>query len=557
MSTLAEGSEAPRGGGSAIAAARGLRLDTAPDAADARAAGHDETIPRSFLILVDVLVLVLAFLTAYLAAPPAQRLLVSSSPLQLGLRGMLSVPGTPTAAFPPLFSMFWVLAVTIPATVMFMELFGAYRPLVDQSRTRLIGGALLASAIGLSFSSLVVFALKLSQSSRLLIFTYALLTALGLVTYRVGLRGYKRRRLAAGAYARNVLLIAQPGGVVWMLKHFQESVEETRFRLAGWLSIDSAASPIPDPRSPIPDPRSPIPDPRSPIPDPRSPIPRLGSVDDLGSLLVHKPIHDVIAVQSAADRDWLAAVIEACDYFRVRLRIVPEALLAGNLRDLQLTYRGDPLRLPEVVLTPRHFDSDVLFIKRLFDIVVSATLLALLSPILLLVALAIKITTPDLPVFYPWRVVGLKGRPFVGYKFTTMVANAEERRQELLDRNEMQGPVFKVKDDPRVTPIGRFLRTFSLNELPQLWSVLKGDMSLVGPRPAFRHELERYELWHKRKLCVKPGITCLWQVSGRNKINDFDEWVKLDLQYIDEWSLSLDVRILARTVWAVVRGTGS
>ena len=121
----------------------------------------------------------------------------------------------------------------------------------------------------------------------------------------------------------------------------------------------------------------------------------------------------------------------------------------------------------------------------------------------------------------------------------------------------MQGPVFKLTDDPRVTPFGRVLRKYSLNELPQLWSVLKGDMSLVGPRPAFRHELDRYELWHKRKLCVKPGITCLWQVSGRNRISKFDDWVRLDLQYIAEWSLWLDFRILVRTIWAVVWGTGS
>jgi len=127
----------------------------------------------------------------------------------------------------------------------------------------------------------------------------------------------------------------------------------------------------------------------------------------------------------------------------------------------------------------------------------------------------------------------------------------------LLGRNEMMGPVFKIKNDPRMTRLGRFLRKYSLNELPQLWSVLKGDMSLVGPRPAFRHELDRYEMWHKRKLCVRPGITCLWQIRGRNEISNFDDWVRLDLEYIDKWSLWLDFRILARTVWAVVAGTGS
>jgi exopolysaccharide biosynthesis polyprenyl glycosylphosphotransferase len=287
------------------------------------------------------------------------------------------------------------------------------------------------------------------------------------------------------------------------------------------------------------------------------PLPQLGEVGELAALLVHTPIHEVIVIQASGERDWLRAVLESCDYFRVRLRIVPEALLAGNLRDLQLAFRGDPLRLPEVVLSPRYLDADSVVLKRLIDVVLSAALLILLAPLFLLIAAAIKVTTPHLPVFYRWRVVGLNGRRFTGYKFTTMVADADERKQDLLPLNEMTGPVFKVKNDPRVTALGRILRKYSLNELPQLWSVLNGDMSLVGPRPALRHELERYELWHKRKLTVKPGITCLWQVSGRNRISDFDEWVRLDLEYIDRWSLWLDLRILVRTVWTVLSGSGS
>jgi lipopolysaccharide/colanic/teichoic acid biosynthesis glycosyltransferase len=181
----------------------------------------------------------------------------------------------------------------------------------------------------------------------------------------------------------------------------------------------------------------------------------------------------------------------------------------------------------------------------------------LLSPLLLLIAIAIKLTTPQLTVLYPWRVIGYKGKPFTGYKFTTMVADADDRKSDLEHLNEMTGPVFKIKDDPRVTRLGRFLRKYSLNELPQFWSVLKGDMSLVGPRPAGPNELARYELWHKRKLSVQPGITCIWQVSGRNAVSNFDDWVRMDLEYIDNWSLWLDVKILARTAWVVVTGTGS
>jgi len=215
------------------------------------------------------------------------------------------------------------------------------------------------------------------------------------------------------------------------------------------------------------------------------------------------------------------------------------------------------MKLPGVLLAPPHFDSDALFFKRILDMVISAVLLVLLSPLFLVIAIAVKIFDRRSKVFYRWNVVGRNGVRFTGYKFTTMYADADDRRGDLLDRNEMTGPVFKIKDDPRVTPLGRFLRKYSLNELPQLWSVLRGDMSLVGPRPAFPHELDGYGFWHKRKLSIRPGITCLWQVRGRNKISNFDDWVKMDLEYIDNWSLWLDFKILCRTAWAVVAGTGS
>ncbi len=189
--------------------------------------------------------------------------------------------------------------------------------------------------------------------------------------------------------------------------------------------------------------------------------------------------------------------------------------------------------------------------KRVFDIVAAAMLLLLLSPLLALIAIVIRISSGS-PVLYEWNVIGIDGRPFRGFKFRTMVANADQKKPELLDRNEMHGPVFKIKDDPRVTPVGRVLRKFSLDELPQLWSVLKGDMSLVGPRPPLASEYVNFTDAQKRKLAVKPGMTSLWQVSG--KPADFDEWVRLDLEYINRWSLWLDLQILFKTAIIVVTG---
>lgn len=190
-------------------------------------------------------------------------------------------------------------------------------------------------------------------------------------------------------------------------------------------------------------------------------------------------------------------------------------------------------------------------VKRLFDIFVSALLLIVLSPLLLVIALAIRMSSGS-PVLYEWNVVGQGGRAFKSCKFRTMVINADQLKEQLLSTNEMQGPVFKMRQDPRVTPIGRFLRKFSLDELPQLWSVLKGDMSLVGPRPPLALEYERFTPRQRRKLAVKPGMTCLWQVGG--KPADFDEWLRLDLEYIERQSFWLDLTILFKTAWVVFTG---
>ncbi len=195
--------------------------------------------------------------------------------------------------------------------------------------------------------------------------------------------------------------------------------------------------------------------------------------------------------------------------------------------------------------------------KMLMDFFGALVLLILLSPLFLLIAAAIKCVSPG-PVFFKQQRSGLSGAPFTLYKFRTMVTNAEQFKHELEAMNEMRGPVFKVTNDPRVTRIGKWLRRYSLDELPQLFNVLRGEMSLVGPRPLPVDEVKRFnDLAHRRRLSVKPGITCLWQISGRSHIADFKEWVRLDLEYIDNWSLWLDLKILLRTIPAVFAATGA
>ena len=196
------------------------------------------------------------------------------------------------------------------------------------------------------------------------------------------------------------------------------------------------------------------------------------------------------------------------------------------------------------------------FIKRVFDIVVSAVGLVVCVPVFLAVGIAIKWEDPKGPVIYSQRRTGLHGREFTFYKLRSMYADADAVKPTLMDRNEMDGPVFKIKDDPRITKVGHFIRRTSIDELPQLWNVLKGEMSLVGPRPLIVQEELACNAYQRQRELVKPGLTCYWQISGRNDLM-FSYWIELDLRYIREQSLWTDIKILAKTVGVVVHGGGS
>ncbi len=200
-------------------------------------------------------------------------------------------------------------------------------------------------------------------------------------------------------------------------------------------------------------------------------------------------------------------------------------------------------------------DAAYRILKRVFDIVVGSLILLLLVPVIPLVALMIWLDSPG-PIFFRQPRVGQDGQVFDFYKFRSMYAEADTRVAELADRNEQTGPVFKIRNDPRITPVGQFLRRSSLDEVPQIFNVLKGDMGIVGPRPALPREVAKYQAWHRRRLEVKPGLTCLWQISGRSQIG-FDEWMRLDLEYLRTQSLWNDVVILLKTIPAVMARRGA
>lgn len=277
----------------------------------------------------------------------------------------------------------------------------------------------------------------------------------------------------------------------------------------------------------------------------------LGTSAEIESVLHAHPVDEVVICVSTKRFDQIRDILECCEREGVQVRLYSDFF--GKIAKKVRVDHVYGLPIISFITTP---DQEFpLYVKRIMDILVSATLLILLSPLFFIVALLVKRTSQG-SVFYRWEVIGLNKKPFTSWKFRTMVTDADRLKPELLEKNIMTGPAFKMKDDPRVTKVGKWLRKYSLDELPQLWSVFKGDMSLVGPRPAGPDELERYESWHRRKLSIKPGLTCLWQISGRNEISDFDEWVGLDLQYIENWSLWLDLKILLKTIPAIAKGTG-
>jgi exopolysaccharide biosynthesis polyprenyl glycosylphosphotransferase len=279
----------------------------------------------------------------------------------------------------------------------------------------------------------------------------------------------------------------------------------------------------------------------------------LGTSDQIESVLSRIPVTEVfIAGNIIRDCDAIQKVIKVCETLGVpfalpltsgfrldRARLLdPKAAVDGYLHFTNVTPKPSQMAL-----------------KRLFDIVVSAAALWLLLPLLSVVALLVKLSSKG-PIFFKQVRVGLNGRHFHMLKFRSMVTDAEQLKAQLESKNEQAGPVFKMKKDPRVTSIGRYLRRYSIDELPQLINVLRGDMSLVGPRPPVPKEVLQYKPWQRRRLSVRPGLTCIWQVSGRNQIS-FEEWMYMDMQYIDHWSLSEDFNLILKTVPAVLTGRGA
>ncbi len=438
----------------------------------------------------------------------------------LSLPGMAALGHDPTPAR--------ILLVALFATVLWPALFehlGLYQSQRRASVLHLAGQLLLAAAVSVAGISLVANLVAAPVAPMFPVLCgVAQLAALGLV--RIGILTVLHLARRSGRNYRNVLIVGS-GPRARQARSVIENHPEWGLRLLGL--VDDRDTPVDPALSDVP-------------------VYKLSSVQDL----FRDEVVDEVVV--ACPRSLLASlepVVRVCAAVGV-----PVTLFSDIFGDVLPAPRAGQFGgMPSLSFAMVHHSKLLLAVKRGLDFVVASALLAVSLPILGIAAAAIKATSPG-PVLFRQLRCGLNGRRFLMLKLRTMYADAEERKEELMHLNEVSGPVFKIRNDPRITPVGRFLRRYSIDELPQLWNVIRGDMSLVGPRPPVPAEVARYETFERRRLSMRPGLTCLWQVNGRSEI-EFDEWVRLDLQYIDDWSISQDLKILAQTVPAVLRGTGA
>jgi lipopolysaccharide/colanic/teichoic acid biosynthesis glycosyltransferase len=277
----------------------------------------------------------------------------------------------------------------------------------------------------------------------------------------------------------------------------------------------------------------------------------LGSLDNLAHLVQDEAIDEVIITLPWQYHRKIMAIMAQCERENVRARIVPD-LFQMTLSRMSVTEMSG---IPLIGVKEARIGGITLLIKRGVDVAFSLLVLFFAAPLMGLIALTIKLNSPG-PVFFRQERMGKGGQPFTLYKFRSMTLGAEEQKELLRDLNQADGPIFKIKEDPRVTRVGRWLRRFSLDELPQFYNVLRGDMSLIGPRPPLPEEVAQYQPWHMRRLEIAPGITGLWQISGRSEL-PFDEMALLDIYYVEQWSPALDLKILLRTIPSVIFGDGA
>jgi exopolysaccharide biosynthesis polyprenyl glycosylphosphotransferase len=408
--------------------------------------------------------------------------------------------------------------------VSFSRSYGLYGPIQSHSglheqrmtiQTTLTSGLLLCGTLYLMHAE---------EVSRIVVVLMVLLTTVMMCARRALWRKVVYSRYREGLETRNVLIVGA-GRVAHALRNHLESLRHFGFRFKGFVALTEREA-------------------------------ESGDADIIGDVrnclsLARSLFVDEIFISVPADKKLVISLVEEARAVGIDVRVVPD-LYDGLAWNAPVEYVG---QFPTLPLHRRDFPIGAFMLKRALDITLSTLALLVVSPIMLAIAIAVKLNSKG-PVFYRAQRIGRKGRAFACFKFRTMVQNADKLKADLEHMNERDGILFKIANDPRITSVGRFLRKYSLDELPQFYNVMRGDMSLVGPRPPVASEVEQYDLAHLRRLDVLPGITGLWQVEARQDPS-FDSYISLDTAYVENWSLWLDLKILARTVGVVFSGTGS
>ncbi len=447
-------------------------------------------------------------------------LAVASFVLAFGVRAYIFSPR-------PLFAAshyFWIVPLVAGLWIGTGLILGVYREIGEDEVRRAFVDPLKVGIVATTMLFAVTFAFKLEYISRLLLGFYSVIALVLMIVFRL-----LARRLSLGG-VRQILLVGDTREAVEIARTL-EANEHRGLRLLGFARVAPAEGQF------------------APQGLRRAyPVYRL---DALPELLRRHVIDEVIFAVAKDDLEKLEATFLLCEEEGVKTRL----LLSFFPHVISKVYLERLRDMPLLTFSTTPEEESLLLLKRVVDFVLALALLILLSPLMLILAVLVKMTSQG-PVLYRQMRCGLGGRKFTLYKFRSMHAEADLRREELEALNEADGPVFKIKDDPRCTAVGRFMRKFSLDELPQLLNILKGEMSFVGPRPPLPEEVEKYEPWQRRRLRMQPGLTCLWALEGRSQLS-FRRWMELDLQYIDNWSPSLDLKIFLKTIPVVLLGRGA
>lgn len=419
-------------------------------------------------------------------------------------------------AIPPFEGFLWMFFLVALFGPLLLELQGYYQYPLEKSVRRSLREMTQAGVwLGLLLGGCVIF-LKLSIPSRSAFLLFLVFAPLGLLARQMVFRVFYLRRLRRGGQGERLILAGEPQSMAAAMTKLSP---EQRLEIEVVERVDLAEH----------------------------------SVASLVEAMHRQNVGRVVLAFETGDRGRLQDAITACETEGVEAWVLADYFRASLARPVYNDFGTIPVLVFRV--TPEL--SWALLVKTAMDKTLAFGGLLVLAPFFLIIAASVKLTSPG-PVIFKQARAGLHGRPFTMYKFRSMKSGAEMEREELKVFNQMSGPVFKIEKDPRVTRFGAWLRRTSIDEFPQLINVLLGQMSLVGPRPLPLYEVANFELTaHRRRLSMKPGLTCLWQISGRNTVKDFADWVKLDVQYIDNWSLGLDLSILLRTVPLVLGGKGA